>query len=158
MKRLRSIWLVALCGLALTAGCGVRTNADRRAGEEGLARARQRWAAHQTRTYEIVVQNDCIFCEPPFTTPARLHVRDRVLVSAVWVPDGNPVDASHLQNFLTVDQAFHLIADALQKGAPEVRVSYHPTFGHPTDVFIDHSAAWADEETLFQMRDLLPLR
>lgn len=154
----RAVVGLRLCALLaaaiLSPGCLFGPEEDSRA-EEDLDRNRALWASQQIRSYEVEYHVGC-FCPPPYHL--RLHVRDGVLVSAVAVEDGRPVDAAQLQWLHTVDRAFQVIADALKEGADEVRVSYHPTLGHPVSVYIDHSFNWADEETIFEMRDLLPLR
>ena len=138
-----------LVAAALSAGCLFGSES---AQEEELARNRELWASQQILSYDVEYHSGC-FCPPP--RQMRLQVRDRVLVSVVSL-DGQPVGP--LPFVHTVDQAFDAIADAMAEGADRVTVSYHPTLGHPVSVFIDHSFQAADEETVFDLRELVPLR
>jgi hypothetical protein len=54
---------------------------------------------------------------------------------------------------LTVEQVFDVIEEAYRERAEEVQVTYHPTLGYPTDLFIDYVEEVADDERGVQITD-----
>jgi hypothetical protein len=85
-------------------------------------------------------------------------VRDRRLVSVTRVSDGAAVPPSDWPlRYYTVDQMFDLIEESQRQGAAEVRVTYDPQLGYPTEVYLDPRATVADDERQFEYASLAPL-
>ncbi len=142
------IRLAALSLLLLASGCSM-FGASR--GENpARADARARWAASGPDAYTMTQSRSC-FCPREITGPFEVSVREGSLVSVLL--DGAPVPA---ERALTVDGLFDLIADAYAGEADEVRVTYHPTLGYPTDLWIDYERMAADEETGYNVTALAP--
>jgi hypothetical protein len=89
--------------------------------------------------------------------PARITVRDGAVESATYVDDGQPVAASVLPTYQTIDELFEMIADAVARKAVTVDVTYDPDLHYPTHGYIDISEMIADEEQGFTASDLEPL-
>ncbi len=122
-----------------------------------LSSNRNRWESQGWDSYEYWYQNTC-FCPVEYVEPVTVLVRGGRVISARVVATGVYVPAESLDRYKTVDQAFALVDDAIRRGAARVDVSYDAAFGYPTKVFIDYSAATADEEKGLAIRDLRPLR
>ncbi len=54
--------------------------------------------------------------------------------------------AQSVRRYDTVDKVFDVVQAALDQRAQEIRVSYDPTFGYPTQIFVDPVKAIADDE------------
>lgn len=140
--------------LAVTMG-GCLTSPD---DADEVARQRRKWESQGITDYRVMSQLIC-FCVREFTAPVVLHVLNRRLVSVTRADDLSPVPPSEWAfRYYTVDEMFDLIADAKAKGASEVRVTYDPALGYPTDVFLDMSTRVADDERQFQLSGLTVAR
>jgi len=150
----RSLALAA--GLALASVVpGCVTSPDE-AGD--LAGQRRKWASHNIRDYTVQSKLGC-FCIPDATEPVTLTVRGGALTAVTRVSDGAPVDRSRWTGvYFTVDEMFALIADARSRGAFQVRVSYDPALGYPTQVYLDQAAGIADDERTLDLSGLTPIR
>jgi hypothetical protein len=125
---------------------------------DDVSAQRRKWQSQQITSYRVQSSLSC-FCIREATEPVLLEVRNRALVSVTRVSDGAPVPPSEwADRYYTVDEMFVLIASAERSGADEVRVSYDPRLGYPTQVFIDQSQQLADEERWFELAGLSPTR
>lgn len=152
-----STWTALLGSIVLglvLSGCGLGPDAP----DDDLGRNRQRWLSQRIEDYRVQFRLIC-FCVPDATAPVILTVRGGAIVSVARVSDGRTVDPSQWRGrYYTVDEMFALIREARSRGASEVRVSYDPMLGYPTDVYIDQDARTIDEERQFQLGDLVPAR
>ena len=55
------------------------------------------------------------------------------------------------ERFVTVEELFALLQDAVRRKAARIEVSYDERYGYPTELFIDYDERMADEETRFVM-------
>lgn len=138
------------CASDRATGPTIETADDRDASREQYRLALVHWRRSGPDAYTYTLRRNC-FCIDVVRAPARVTVRDGVVVSAEGL-DGSPVDGS---NYLSVDQLFDLIASAFEDEAYEVRVSYDPELGYPRSVWIDASPQIADEEQGFEASDLV---
>jgi hypothetical protein len=118
---------------------------------QALETARARWDAAGVDDYSYTISRGC-FCPPEFIGPFQVAVRDGAIVSATR--DGAAVDTAQVQ-IPTVPAIFDEIAEAIEAGAAEVRVTYDATLGYPTDVWIDQDRMMADEEMGYAVTDLV---
>jgi hypothetical protein len=114
------------------------------------------WQAMGIDAYTFVFSRTC-FCPVELFRPARITVRDGAVESATYVDDGQPVAASVLPTYQTIDELFEMIADAVARKAVTVDVTYDPDLHYPTQGYIDISEMIADEEQGFTASDLEPL-
>lgn len=142
--------LAALALLLVASGCSVLGAG--RAGDPALAAARARWAASGPDAYTMTQSRSC-FCPRDVTGPFEVTVRDGAVTSVTL--DGAPVPTDRA---VTVDALFDLIAEAHARSAAEVRVSYHPSLGYPTEIWIDYDRQMADEEAGYAVTALAPAR
>lgn len=121
-----------------------------------LETARAVWRSQGIDSYSFVLQRLC-FCAGG-TEPATVLVRGGERISVTVVETGQPVPADFTQYYLTVDELFDFIADAIDRKAHSIRVSYHATLGHPTSIAIDYLENAIDEEMAFEASALQPMR
>ena len=147
----------ALCAalllpLTLTACVSSPDDAD------DASRPRRQWESQRITDYRVQSRLVC-FCIREATEPVSLQVRNRRLVSVTRVSDGVAVPPSEWAlRYFTIDEIFDLIADARARGAHEVRVTYDPQLGYPTQVFLDMNAGVADDERHFEISGLTTAR
>jgi len=143
---------IALLLLAALAGaCGSPTGPD----ERDAAQNRRRFRALVGGDYSYDYQNQA-FLAPPITAPVRMRVRDFRVVSIVSLQTGEEIPEPFRELFLTVDEVFETIESAQRAGAAEVRVSYDPQLGYPSETWIDYDQRIADEERGFAIWNLVP--
>ena len=110
-----------------------------------LEEARARWESARPTSYVFALERLC-FCGLESRGPVRVRVQGTVAVERVYVDSGDPVQAAMAEQFPTVDGLFDILASALAGEAHEVRVTYDPALGVPTDFWIDYMEFAADEE------------
>lgn len=116
---------------------------------------KERWEAYQLKDYYIEQKWVCE-CLPPDNV--RSYIVNNEIVK-IELDDNNKSgegDQSHQysnQDYedarfmsMSIDQAFRLIEEN-ENTAHSIRVSYHPKFGYPTELYIDYSMNIADEKT-----------
>ena len=108
-------------------------------------------------SYRYEFRIDC-FCGPDDRAPVRIEVRDGQIQSVVVLEDGTTVERDRWDRYLTVEQVFTTIEEALDENAAIVRVGYDDSLGYPRDVFIDYSEMIADEERGFTIDNLSAIR
>lgn len=121
--------------------------------DDSLDRARARWNASRTPAYEFVFSTQC-FCPPDARRAQLLVVRGERIESRTYADNGSVVDSTRAGIALTIDGLFAKLLDARARKAARIDVSYHPTLGYPTRMYIDYSTSIADEEVGHEARDL----
>lgn len=124
--------------------------------QRDLTENQDNWEALGISDYTFTFTRTC-FCPIELFRPAEVVVRDDVIESVTYVDDGQPVDPGILPSYQTIDELFEMIADAIERGAVTLDVSYDPDLHYPTDGYIDISEMIADEEQGFTASDLVPL-
>jgi hypothetical protein len=113
-----------------------------------LAAGRAAWRAAALSSYEYGYRKFCE-CHPESPPETVVTVRGGQVVGVRHRPVGftNEVQAEqrNLQFYWTVDGLFELIDAALARGA-NVRASYDPKLGYPTQVYIDYDANFIGDE------------
>lgn len=152
---LRGLTLSALC--LLTAACGsdsvtgpdtFGTPDDRAATTAAYAQARARWDSVRPASYDYRLRVLC-FCAPSVTSPVTVTVRGTQVVGVVR-DGGGAVEPELADLYPSVDGMFDQIRDAIAEDADEIRVTYDPATGMPTEVVIDRSYMIADEEVRYE--------
>jgi len=136
---MKKIWIsLALLSLALS-------SCSPQAGSE-LARNRERWQAAGIDHYRFELSVLC-FCPFSPQMPLRIEVIGGQVVSLTY-NDGNPVPESEWATFsayTTIDALFAYTEQAVRK-ADEIRITYDPSYGFPSQVQIDFVKNAVDDE------------
>jgi hypothetical protein len=136
--------------------CTVLGPDDREQERDRLEDARRLWRAQAWDSYAFTLQRLC-FCAGG-TDPAEVVVRSGRRVSVTVLPTGVPVPDQFAPFYLTVEELFDFIEDALDRDAHEVEVTYERTLGYPVSIRIDYIENAIDEEMAYQASNLRPLR
>ncbi|MGN8224798.1 DUF6174 domain-containing protein [Gracilimonas sp. BCB1] len=115
---------------------------------------RERWQAYQLSDYQIVQQRICECLGLEYTT---LIIADSVQKISYDSKRTDEYDEFALRNAITIDQAFDLIEEYGDIAA-SISVKYHPKFGYPERLFIDINEMTADEEIIYEIRDLKKIK
>ncbi len=93
--------------------------------------------------------------------PEDYLAKTQVTVSAGMVtdvssasPDTTTIPAP--ERFLTIEELFALIQEAITQGVSSIEVTYDETYGYPAELFIDHDERMADEEDSFIISSFTP--
>jgi hypothetical protein len=116
-----------------------------------LEEARARWSMVAPAAYTVVVSRSCE-CLEAAVGPVLVTVRNGVAQSRLYTQSGAPVVTTHDDRFPTVDELFAIIEAAMRDGIQPMDVTYDPTFGYPTRVFIGDTSA--DGGEAYFARDL----
>ncbi len=140
----------ALAGAALVisplVACDSITGVDdlSRAQSE-LDRNWNRFQASAPLSYSYVVHVQCE-CSSDVTRPVVVWVDRGSIEYLLYEDDGRPVPFSVASSFPSAEQLFDVIQDGIDRRADYVDVTYDPTFGYPTDVYIDYDRRRVDDE------------
>ncbi len=124
-------------------------------GPQALAASRVRWEAQRPGDYRFTYSRNC-FCPPQYRGPFDVTVRGGAVADVAYRGEGDPIDRP-LTEYQTVDDLFALIAEAYARDAARVDVTYDPTTGQPTEVYIDYDEQMADEEVGFTVEPVRPV-
>ena len=145
--------LVAL--LPVLTGCVIFTSETGDL-QDALNENRARWDAAAIADYSMRSQRRCFFCGVTFV-PVRITVRGDT-IDTVTEPDSNtPVSEPVIGTFLTIDELFDLIQEAITESASVIAIRYDETFGYPTDIDIDFSRSFRNDEALFEISEFQDL-
>jgi hypothetical protein len=78
-------------------------------------------------------------------------------VEWLYFLSGDPIAPEWQSVFPTVDGLFDFIADAIDRGAETIDVTFDAELGLPTAVRVDYRLAAADEEIAYEVEKLLPI-
>jgi Family of unknown function (DUF6174) len=140
----------ALLGSALLASPLVAC--DSITGTDDLSRAQSeldrnwdRFERSAPLSYSYIVRVDCE-CPSDVTRPVTVWVDRGTIEYLLYEDDGRPVPFSYANSFPSVEQLFDAIQDGIDRRADYIDVDYDPTYGYPTNVYIDYDRRVADEE------------
>jgi hypothetical protein len=136
--RITPVYLVTVLAASASA-------CSRSADEGDLEAARARWESEGPQHYQFVSRQAC-FCASDLNRPINITVQVNQIVSAKYVDDQTPVADVVLRLQLTIDGAFDLIQDAIERDAALLAVSYDEALGYPTSISVDYNKRTADDE------------
>jgi hypothetical protein len=119
--------------------------------ERQLDAAFQRWQVYQFKSYVIDQIVGC-FC-PDAGRWHRLYVVDNKIVKMIDLETGSEIP-NQWGLFKTVDELFDLLYSVDPEEVAQFQAEYHPTFGYPTNLYIDYHARMADEEIGYTCENL----
>ncbi len=126
---------------------------ERRALEEN----RSKWNKAGISAYAFQFQRIC-FCLDELTRKVTLIVNNNWIQSYRYTSDDTEVDTPYKQYFLSIDQLFTLIEDAMARGVFTLDVSYDPDLGFPTSISIDEIPCAVDDEFAITAAGLQPIK
>ena len=135
----------ALAALLFQAGCSAITGP-----ESDFARAQSQWASQRPFAYDYTVKLSC-FCGSEATRAVVIVVRGDIVESRTYADNGAAVPAQYNSIFTTIDGMFARIAEAMDRNAAKVDVSYDPALGYPTSIALDGSVSIADDESWYTL-------
>ena len=138
MQRRIGFGLLVLLGSM--SACSALTSPE----QSDLARAKQRWALSNIRSYDYVIARSC-FCAPTSLRPVTVTVTNGVVTRQVYSDTGEPV-ATTIPEYGTIEALFDVIGSAFAQRADRVDATYDPATGVPLSVWIDSNFQMADEE------------
>jgi Family of unknown function (DUF6174) len=140
--------LVAMLVTLVIGGCKSTVTGP----ESELQFGRARWAMVGPASYSVVVSRSCE-CLEAAVGPVRVTVRNGVVQSRDYTRTGAPVATTRDDWFPTVEELFAVIDAAIRDGIQPLDVSYDPTLGYPTRVFIGETAS--DGGAAYFARDVI---
>jgi len=147
---------LAAAAAVMLAGCSVLDLDGYDDERERLEANRAAWEAQGIDSYEFVLRRLC-FCAGG-TNPALVRVRNGERLSVTDTATGEPIDEQLVEYYLTVPELFDFIADAIDRKAHRIDVTYDRTFGFPSSISIDYLENAIDEEMAFEAKNLQPER
>ncbi len=143
--------------LPLLVGCVIFSSSEEDVqGELDVNRAL--WDAAAIHDYSMTFQRLCSLCSIEFLIPVRITVRgDTVHEMTDW-DTGTPVEEPAEGAFLTIDEVFDVIQEAINRNAAAIDVGYNSTFGYPIDVDIDLSRSQFNDDVQFRIREFVELQ
>ncbi len=115
------------------------------------------WDAAAITDYSMRFQRLCLFCAIDLLIPVRITVRGDTIDTVTDLDSGEPVVGIAEGTFLTIDELFDVIQDAINRNASEIDVRYVEVLGYPTDVNIDFSRSVFNDESQFEIREFQEL-
>lgn len=115
---------------------------------------REKWAAQRIEDYQLTLSRSC-FCAPQGAGLVVLTVMEGEPVEWLYFLSGDPLEPEWQAVFPTVDGLFDFIADAIDRGAEDLSVTYDPDLGLPIEVRADYRLAAADEEIAYRIEKIV---
>ena len=119
-----------------------------------LLQRQNQWESSGIVDYDYVGAWSC-FCPEAYRAATQVTVRSGK-VTGVGSADPDIDTIPMPERFLSVEELFALVQDAITENAARIEVSYDETYGYPVELFIDHDERMADEETSFGVTSLTP--
>ncbi len=122
-----------------------------------LAAQRELWTVQRIEDYQLTLSRSC-FCAPEGAGLVVLDVLEGQPVQWRYFLSGDPVASEWRGVFLSVDELFDFLEDAVDRSADAIDVTFDPELGLPTSVRVDYRAGLADEEIGYEVEKLVPIR
>ena len=110
---------------------------------------RQLWQQANLQNYDMSYQRQC-YCRTELLRPLRVSVREGRIASALYADDGSILLPDLDYDLKSVGDFFDLIADAIDRSADKLHVSYDDTLGFPSSISIDYFKLMSDDEVTIQ--------
>jgi hypothetical protein len=148
---------VLFTGIAgfLAVGCGILDVGALDREQDRLEENQRLWSRNGPTRYTVVIERLC-FCPTEVTSAVRVTVTNGVVTSRTYVASGQAVPSQFASLFPTVDGAFQIVSEAIDRKADKLEVEYDSALGYPRSANIDYVKEAADEELVFHLRDLTP--
>jgi hypothetical protein len=121
-------------------------------GVDDLSRAQseldRNWGRFQSvapLSYSYTVRVTCD-CPSDVTRPVTVYVDRGSIEYLLYEDNGRPVPLSYANSFPSAEQLFDAIQDGIDRRADYIDIRYDPTYGYPTDVYIDYDRRVSSDE------------
>ncbi len=141
--------LIVLSFVLLFSGCNSSNNESELQAELNTAKAM--WNQQDINDYQITTQRSCLCIVKGDVVNI---VEQGQMSSAFYAGNGRNLTTEELAEQKTIDEFFAVIQQAIDVEASSLVVSYHATFGYPTQISIDYDQLVADDEIYYQLFDL----
>ena len=121
-----------------------------------LAMERERWTATRIGSYQLTLRRTC-FCVPGAAGTVLVNVFDQEPSEWHYFLTGEPVQPELQRFFPGVDGLFDFIAEAIDRGADSIEVTFDPELGLPQEILVDFRLAAADEEVAYRVEKIVPV-
>ena len=118
-----------------------------------LERQQAKWASQNVTAYRLTYRREC-FCGTEFTNPTQIEVRGGAIVTAHYTERDAPIPTYVQTNLPTVETLFAIIAQAIDREADLLDVTYDPLRGYPRRIAIDYRFNTADDEVTHAVSSL----
>ena len=144
--------------LVVAAGCSI-FSVDNKDHQLSLDDSRSRWEASGVTDYTMRFQrlSSCFICQPTDLIEVRITVRGDTIREVFDIAQNLPFTDFTPGVFLTIDELFDFIQEAIDLDAAEIDISYDRILGYPIDITVDISRRFFDDETSFQVREFTEL-
>ena len=150
----QAYWRAAVAGWLVAAALPCLAQQD-----PALVAAERAWRAAAPASYEYGYRKYCE-CHPDTPPETIVTVRDGRVVGVRHRPVGYdrevPAEARNFQYYWTVDGLFELLEAAFARGA-QVRATYDPARGFPTEVHIDYDRNAIGDELDIKLTQVTPV-
>ncbi len=145
--------------MVFATGCSIFTSleGDR---QGSLDEGRSLWNTAGITDYTIRLQRTtaCFFCDTSDLVPdARLTVVADTLTEVFDIQNDVAVTQINPGVFFTINELFDFLQDAIDQDAAGFDVSYDGVLGYPTDIDIDISRRFVDDDVGFRVREFTEL-
>ena len=113
-----------------------------------LNQNRKKWTSAMVSNYELNFRWKCALC---YDEPVSISVRESRLVNVDFVDETPPSPIAE-PDYLTVDEFFDFMQEAIDMKADTLSAEYHSKLGYPIDVWIDYEIGGQDDEIGFEVR------
>ncbi len=142
--------------LPFLAGCVIFTS-DSQDVQTEINEHRSLWDVAAITDYSIRFQNLCFNCLPEFLIPVRITVRDDTIDTVTDLDSGDPITEFTPGVFPTIDVLFDFIQNAIDNAASQIDIRYDAVLGYPTDIDIDPSRSFFNDDSRFEIREFQEL-
>jgi hypothetical protein len=110
-------------------------------------------AATANGNYDYTVQYGG-FTAPEYRRPITVSVNNGQVSNMTYADTGEAVSAERQASVPSMSDLFQELRDAYKNNAAQVNVTYDATYGYPSSLYIDRSAAIADEEVSYSVSNV----
>jgi hypothetical protein len=142
----RGMKIKMACAALLVIGCASEPAQDQHSA------ALTTWQSLELDSYSFTWKRDCECTDSG--RKIRIEVDDGQISSAVYLDNVTPVGDDLRAHLMTIDGIFVELANAVAGNAELIDVTYEPTIGFPTSVYVDYSSGIADEELALTISDV----
>ncbi|MDH3290689.1 MAG: DUF6174 domain-containing protein [Gemmatimonadota bacterium] len=150
---MRAPVVLTLGAALILAGCSLLEPGS--ALQDDLTARRGAWESLGYTDFAYTMAVRCV-CTGIVDVPTRVTVTNSGSSALAFVSSGDPVPAEYHSWYLTIDQLFDAIQQAIDDKAELISVVYHPDLHYPSSVVIDYSLIQVVEEVGYEISDLVP--
>jgi uncharacterized protein DUF6174 len=145
LRSTRAVLATALFLSPLAACDGITGIDDLSRAQSELDRNWDRFQSTAPLSYTYTVRVTCA-CTSDVTRPVTVWVDRGNIEYLLYEDNSRPVPFSYASSFPSVEQLFDAIQNGIDRQADYIAVDYDPTFGYPTNVYIDYDRRVSSDE------------